>query len=197
MSECESSPTVRVVKKGRLIRDGERIVEASSTISLVEAGKHRIVVDTGDIADHEETIRAFESIDVSFASVEAIINTHYHRDHIGGNDLFTNARTYAHQLEEPPAGTVRLTREMVIIPGVTVVPTPGHTQGSVSVFVEGRRKCAISGDAIPTKANYEAHVPPFVNIDPKLALKSMEAILAWADVVVPGHDALFEVLRSS
>lgn len=195
MRECDVSPTVRVVRKGCLVRRGDAVERASSTVTLVEAGTHKIVVDTGDVGDRSDIVRAFEEIEIPLQSIDMVVNTHLHRDHFGGNELFKNARFYAHDKEDPPAGVVRVFNETVLTPGANVVPTPGHTKGSVSVFVQGRRRYAICGDALPTKGNYDSHIPPSVNIDPRLALRSMDAIVAWSDVVVPGHDSLFEIAR--
>jgi glyoxylase-like metal-dependent hydrolase (beta-lactamase superfamily II) len=75
--------------------------------------------------------------------------------------------------------------------------TPGHTSGSISVFVEGDRRYVMCGDAIPTRANYESMLPPAVHMDRKLALMSMDRILSWAEIVVPGHDPPFEVSEKS
>jgi len=184
-----------MVRSGTLVRDGQIVKTASSTVSLIELGKHRIVVDSGAFDEREMLREAFEAMGVLVESVEVVVNTHLHRDHVGGNDLFENARLYAHELEDPPIGTTRLSGEITLFPGVVVVPTPGHSKGSMSVFVEGRQRYALCGDALPTKGNYENHVPPFINIDPKLALRSLDEIIAWADVVIPGHDALFEIQR--
>jgi len=82
---------------------------------------------------------------------------------------------------------------MILFPGVEVVHTPGHTAGSVTVFVRAEKRYAICGDAIPTKANYDSHVPPFIAIDKNLATKSMDAIIASADTIIPGHDAPFDI----
>jgi len=195
MTECAAQPIVRVVRKGYIIRKSGKVERSSSTVSLIELGSHRIVVDTGFMEERDQLEKDFAALEVDPKSIESVINTHLHIDHYGGNDLFTNARIVAHEFEEPPLGAVRLSGETTLLPGIAVIPTPGHTRGSVSVFVEGRRRYAIVGDAIPTKANFDGHVPPSLCFDRNLAISSMDAILAWADVVVPGHDAIFEVLR--
>ena len=76
-----------------------------------------------------------------------------------------------------------------------MVHTPGHTPGSISVFVEAGLRYAIAGDALPTHENYLNWVPPGLNCDPDLALASMKEIVAFADIVVPGHGAPFRIDR--
>lgn len=183
------SRSVRVVREGRLVREGNRILDASSSVTVVEAEGKLIVVDTGAREDVPELSKALSSAGLRPDDVSIVVNTHLHSDHTGGNDLFENARFYAHKLEAPPIGTMAISGVTRLLPGVEIVPTPGHTAGSVSLFVHAEHRYAICGDAIPTRANLEQHVPPFVNMDRALALRSMEQIEEFADIVVPGHDA--------
>jgi len=187
--------SVRSVLDGRLVRSGNTILEASSTVSLVVSAEKKVIVDTGSPTDMKLLQKALRAASVRPSEVDMVINTHLHLDHIGGNSLFTNARFYAHRLESPPLGTVRVSEGFELLPGVEVVLTPGHTAGSISVLVHADRRYVVCGDAIPTKANVENHVPPSININPRLALKSLDSLVASADVIVPGHEAPFDVAR--
>lgn len=187
-------PSVQLVCRGYIERDGDRIVEASSSVTLVQAAGKRILVDTGSSTECALLVESLEAIGIKAGEIDIVVNTHLHVDHCGCNELFEKARVVVHALEEPPVGTLRISGGMTLLPGVEIVPTPGHTPGSVSVFVSSDRKYAVCGDAVPTKANYDSHSPPFIACDRKLALKSLEAIVAWAEVIVPGHDSPFEVL---
>lgn len=186
-------PRVRVVRRGTLKRDGDVIVDASSTVTLVEAMGKRIIVDTGSPTECDKLLFDLKSMMVQPGDVDIVVNTHLHVDHCGCNELFENARVYAHELEEPPVGNVRMSGAITLFPGVEVVPTPGHTRGSVSVFVSSDKRYALTGDAIPTKASHDTHVPPFVAFDKSLALRSMDMVLEWAEMIIPGHDEPFPV----
>jgi glyoxylase-like metal-dependent hydrolase (beta-lactamase superfamily II) len=185
---------VRIVRKGFLVRQGDVVVDASSSVTLVEAGGKRIIVDTGSPGDADKLQSALKSMMVRPRDIDIIVNTHLHIDHCGCNDLFSNALVYAHQLEEPPIGSTRISGAITLVPGVELVPTPGHTRGSISVFVSSDQRYVMCGDAVPTKGNYEARVTPFIAFDKELATKSMEMILEWAEMVVPGHDEPFQVV---
>jgi len=187
--------SVRSILDGRLVRSGNAILEASSTVSLVVSAEKRMIVDTGSPTDLKLLREALRTASVRPDDVDVVVNTHLHMDHIGGNSLFPNARFYAHRLENPPLGTIRVSEGFELLPGVELVLTPGHTAGSISVLVHADRRYAICGDAIPTKANVDNHVPPSINIDPRLALRSLDFLEASADVIVPGHEAPFEVAR--
>lgn len=187
-------PAVRVLCDGWLVREGGAVKDASSTVTLVESDAGVIVVDTGSPSCSDGLSRALSGLGVQPRVVRHVVNTHLHVDHCGSNDMFRDAVFYAHRLEDPPVGTRKISAEVELARGVRVVPTPGHTRGSVSVLVESDQRYAICGDAIPTKANYESHAPPAIHFDRALALRSMDMLLAWAQVVVPGHDHPFAVL---
>lgn len=177
------------VLNGRITRDGGTIIDASSSVTLVEVGEERVLVDTGSQKDEGRLIRALDRLGTEPESVGYVVNTHLHVDHCGCNDLFNEAKVVAHALESPPLGSVRIVARHELLPGVEIVPTPGHSEGSISVFVAADDRYAICGDAIPTKDNWDKWVPPLINIDRRLALRSMELIRSWADVIIPGHDA--------
>lgn len=193
MTSRRDIPKVKVFKEGDLVREGATVLDSSSTVTLVEVSGQRLVVNTGSPRDAPGISASFRRMGVPLDSIKFVVNTHLHVDHIGCNEIFPNARIVALALEHPPVGSSRVTEKVKLLRGVEVVPTPGHTYGSISVFASGVKRYAICGDAIPTPENYQRHVPPSINCNPVLATESMDLILAWAEVVVPGHGAPFEV----
>lgn len=187
-------PSVQVLCEGWLVREGGVVVDASSTVTLLEADIGRVLVDTGSAAYSDDLLSALSARGLSPEDISHVVNTHLHADHCGSNQLFADAVFYANALEDPPIGTRRTYGDTPLAVGVKLVPTPGHTRGSISVMVESERRFAICGDAVPTRANYESHTPPAIHFDRTLAVRSMEMVLRWAHRVVPGHDAPFEVL---
>jgi len=113
----------------------------------------------------------------------------------GTNDLFAYAIQMVHEMEGPNRRFVPVMEDHELYPGIALVHTPGHTPGTMSVFVEAERRYAIVGDAIPTFENVRRWVPPGIVNDGEAALRSMRKIVSFADVVVPGHDAPFAVDR--
>ncbi len=132
-----------------------------------------IVVDTGVGSDNEyidavytpEPVGldgALNAIGIDVADVVAVVNSHLHFDHCGQNPLFygSGVPCYVQQTEldaverdqfytDPvwalaPAGQRRaVDGDMTIAEGVTIVATPGHTNGHQSVAVVSDEGCVV------------------------------------------------------
>ena len=194
MTASSGKPEVTVLCDGYLVREGSAVVDASSTVALIVADGRIIVVDTGAPSEVETLRESLANVGVEESEVDVVVNTHLHTDHCGGNDIFADAIKMAHRLEHPPIWMAKVEDGDELAAGVKVRCTPGHTAGSLSVLVEAEDRCAVCGDALPTRANFESGTPPAIHIDRGLALQSMKSLIAWADVIIPGHDAAFETL---
>jgi N-acyl homoserine lactone hydrolase len=133
---------------------------------------------------------ALAAIDMSPADIGLVINTHLHFDHCGQNAVFKHAPFYVQRAEldrarrESPelrdwfdfmdARFELLDGDAEILPGLSVLATPGHTAGHQSVIVSGAD--LLIGDAAYT---------PEVYADPELEKQT------------PGQAADAESWRSS
>jgi glyoxylase-like metal-dependent hydrolase (beta-lactamase superfamily II) len=91
--------------------------------------------------------------------------------------------------------------EHIITDGVTILHTPGHTLGSVSILVQnGSEAALLIGDAAHTPAQMtEVEYSPGIDIDPSLSERSRRALIktaqeknayvAGAHFGAPGHPA--------
>jgi glyoxylase-like metal-dependent hydrolase (beta-lactamase superfamily II) len=186
---------VKVLCEGRIVREGKAILEAHSSVTMVTWPEHIMIVDTSDADYRPRVIDALSANEVDPDQVDIVVNTHLHPDHCANNDLFAYAIQMVHEMEGPNRRFVPVTKDHELYPGIALVHTPGHTPGTMSVFVEAERRYAIVGDAIPTFENVRRWVPPGIADDGEAALRSMRKIVSFADVVVPGHDAPFAVDR--
>ena len=167
------------------------ILEAHSTSTLIRSGDSLIVVDTSSKHMRPALKGSFRELGIFTKDVDTVVITHWHEDHMDNLDMFPNAEIYAW---DGPASESNFRNlnivndEVKLCDDVTLVHTPGHTMDSISVFVEGDdRRYAVVGDAIPLEDNYRQMVPPRLNVDPALAMKSIKSIAGFADVIVPGH----------
>jgi N-acyl homoserine lactone hydrolase len=115
----------------------------------------RVLVDTGMVGSHPDVEEPWhprcypERIP---RDVVCVINTHLHFDHCGGNVLFpgvpihVQARELAQARSEPgytvrewvdAPGVIYVEHdgEADVLPGLRLIPTPGHTAGHQSVLV--------------------------------------------------------------
>ncbi|MBE0599261.1 MAG: MBL fold metallo-hydrolase [Desulfuromonadales bacterium] len=122
-------------------------------------------------------------------TLELLINTHGHRDHIAGNDAVlqaTGARLAAHpadlpQADLPLADGMRLT---VGMEQLVVLHTPGHTPGSIALQPPG---AVLTGDTLFVTFVGRADLP---GSDPEALFHSLRrlASLPAETRVFPGHD---------
>lgn len=88
---------------------------------LVEGDRQAVLIDTGDnLADIRELVRGMTSLPV------AVLNTHRHLDHIGGNYLFDEVWAYDHRVTREVAalGVNHEAALEVIQPGSLRKPVP-------------------------------------------------------------------------
>jgi N-acyl homoserine lactone hydrolase len=143
---------------------------------VIEHPEGRVLVDTGLIDSttelDEEWSPQFDP-DAIPRDVVLVINTHLHFDHCGGNRLFAGTPIYVQRLERQVAREedytipewaefegatyVELEGEQEILPGIRVVPTPGHTPGHQSVLVETEDGLVVvGGDVAYTWDEFDA-----------------------------------------
>ncbi|MFA7186384.1 MAG: MBL fold metallo-hydrolase [Victivallales bacterium] len=183
-----------VMAIGILERDPNgKVTKADSTCTLVRTSEKTILVDTSTEYLWPMIEISFEQIGLRLKDVDTVVLTHMHRDHTENLNKFTDAKIYVHEGEKSNIpGAISVTGdEYRLDPDVLLVHTPGHTKGSMSVFVDADLKYAIAGDAIPTKNNLLKMTPPASNYDEELALESIKKIKGYADIVIPGHGSPF------
>jgi glyoxylase-like metal-dependent hydrolase (beta-lactamase superfamily II) len=143
--------------------------------------------------------RGLARLGIRPGQVTTVVNTHLHNAHCGNNNLFANAQFYVARselrfvqrtIDDDPAQTayvvenydrvrsVNETRgERRITEEVSVVPTPGHTEGHQSVVVSlGDRNLVYSGDVAPLRQNLEERVA-MAGCDRRQAVESMDRLL--------------------
>jgi N-acyl homoserine lactone hydrolase len=159
---------------------------------VVTDGSAAVLVDTGvggpqAVLDDWRVVNvaaadALAAVDLSPADISLVINTHLHFDHCGQNAVFRHAPFYVQRTEldrarrESPdlagwfdfagARFELLDGDAEILPGLSVVATPGHTAGHQCVVVttgDGTSEVLI-GDAAYTPREYSG--PPDQELPP-------------------------------
>jgi len=162
------------------------------------------IVDSGTGLNFVRLYDVFKMLKLDFDSINNIVNTHMHWDHIGGNGFFSNAKIHIHERDAPvlekgdasmcnasyfsgkmkPMKVFRKLKEGDEIAGFKVIHTPGHTQGSICLF-DPKDKILISGDTVFSDGVGRTDLPGGSEADLD---KSMQKIAALKmDKILPGH----------
>jgi N-acyl homoserine lactone hydrolase len=151
-----------------LLAEGERM---PVYVHVIDHPEGRVLVDTGmttlhpAVADMDPRVIPLDTqTDVDVAGIDIVVNTHLHFDHCGGNHLFAGTPTYVQRRElddarslddytirewvdAPGVQYVPVDGELELLPGLRLLPAPGHTPGSQVVVVDtGGRPVVIGGD---------------------------------------------------
>jgi N-acyl homoserine lactone hydrolase len=140
-------------------------------VHVIDHPAARVLVDTGMTELHPAVVDALSprlyplsEQDFDLAGIDIVVNTHLHFDHCGGNHLFAGRPFYVQRQElddarrednytipewvDPPGVQyVPVDGEFELLPGLRLLPAPGHTRGMQVVVVEtGGRPVVVGGD---------------------------------------------------
>ena len=162
------SITITPVKVADLLAEGELM---PVYVHVIDHPDGRVLVDTGmtevhpAVADMDPRLNPLGEQDFDLAGIDIVVNTHLHFDHCGGNRLFPGKPIYVQRRELDDARsqddyTIRewvdapgvrympIDGELELLPGLRLVPAPGHTPGTQVVVVgTGEHPVVIAGDA--------------------------------------------------
>ena len=179
-------------------------IQANCYIVGCEETKAAAVIDPGDDVD-----RILMALAESELTVSCIINTHGHFDHVGANKRLkevTGADIMIHELDapmlselaatagamglraddSPPADRMLADGDTITFGSITmtVLHTPGHTLGGISLFAEGH---VFVGDTLFAGSVGRTDFPGGDFATLKASVKSKLYVLDDDVVVYPGH----------
>src|SRR4030042_927535 len=155
--------------------------------------------------------------------IDLIIHTHLHNDHCENDYKCTSAAFYVHQkelerihnphpldfrynedfiLDTEKNGQIKtVDADMEILPGISVIHTPAHTEGGLTVLVDtSRGKAAITGFCVimenfnpppRIKAMEMEAIPPGTHVNAYEAYDILLKVKKTADILLPLHEPGF------
>lgn len=222
-----SIQTVRIIRTGTIpieqfepvtvwpFKKSLGITEASS-VTLIKndaSPNETLLVDTGYENEEDGSVSNIERNQEKLKerlftlgyipdNIENIFITHWHRDHFGNLELFSNAKIFIsrtaisrHRLVTRFPNLVGVEDGDEIIEGVYAMSTPGHTADHFSLrFIHDGNNIVVAGDAVTSLSYFLAGKTWAYNPDfesPQLAKHSFQKIIKHASVIIPGHGAHF------
>lgn len=182
------------------------VLQCNCSIFGDETSREAIVIDPGaDLADIEAILQKHE------LTVKAIVVTHAHIDHVAGAQELkekTGAPVYLNANDEQLLSLLDIQAQWIGMPApgkvevdtnasdgtslslggsdFHVMHTPGHTQGSISIFIP-QQNTLIAGDTLFRDSIGRTDLPGGNDRQLLSSIKTRLLVLPEETVVVPGH----------
>jgi glyoxylase-like metal-dependent hydrolase (beta-lactamase superfamily II) len=202
-------------------------LEGGDKTILIDTGEMRPIVSEEREKAIGGKIRTFEEGLALFGKtpedVDVILHTHLHNDHCENDYKCVNAKIYVHEKEleaihnphpldyryledyiedvEENGQVVPLAGDTEVLPGITMIHTPAHTEGGMSVLVETPSgKALITGFCViaenfnppPEVRGMELEViPPGTNVGPARAYDTMLRARGLAERILCLHEPAY------
>jgi len=197
----------------------KKILVDTGEMSPIQS-KERETAINGRIYTFEEGLARW---DLTPEAIDIVIHTHLHNDHCENDYKCSNAEIFVHEKELESIhnphpldyryledfiedvednGQVRpLSRDMEIVPGISVMHTPVHTKGGMTVFIDTQKgRAAITGFCVidenfnpprEIRAMEMDVIPPGTHVNTYEAYDIMTKVKEMADLIIPLHEPKF------
>jgi len=183
-----------------------------SNCFLLKGTKEIALIDSSSEENKDAIVSGIEALGIRLSEVSLVLHTHGHADHFGLNSLFKHAKIAMHRLDAEkiaqedkefactqffpgtrmPEISLILEDKQEIDLGeikLLVLPTPGHTAGSVCFFLE-EEKALFSGDSLFATGFGRTDLPTGNAQKMLESLKKLQKIPF--SVLLPGHGPILQ-----
>ncbi|RPI71652.1 MAG: MBL fold metallo-hydrolase [Desulfobacteraceae bacterium] len=205
---------MNITKDVFLIGDSDMSDSRDCSVYLINLGE-LVLIDTGAGSSVGTIIQNIEKLGLDPAKISTVILTHCHIDHVGGAEEFrkqfgsrivmhdidaavvekgdnrmTGAQWYGvHFAPLPVDGKLTKEEERLVVGNQEIVclHTPGHTPGSICVYLDRGGKRILFGQDIhgPFFEEFGANIPHW--------RQSMQKLIALkADILCEGHFGVYQ-----
>jgi len=186
--------TVLIEGYAKINKDGTW--DATSSTTLIDTGKLKIIVDPG--CNRELLLESLKNENLKTLDISYVFVTHYHPDHCTLMGIFENATVFdSAQWQNGPIGG-DLKDRFLPDTDIEIIKTLGHSSDHASLLVNTKDgKVLIGGDIFWWKFGEDQKVDTeklddFASNMAALKQSRSEA-LKLADFIIPGHGKMFKV----
>jgi glyoxylase-like metal-dependent hydrolase (beta-lactamase superfamily II) len=211
--------SIGTLSRNRLWNENTELRTAHATTSLIRAGKRKILVDPG-LPAPAISARLNERTGLLPADIDSVFLTNFRPSHRAGLSAFSEAKVFLHEREQQamleqvermlseeihePEARARMEEELkllrsmhapsdTLVAGVDLFPLFGYTPGNCGLLVAAPATTTlVAGDAVATLDHFLAGQVLPDSFDIQAAQESFKEIYEIADLIVPGHDNIFQ-----
>ena len=218
--------SIGTLSRNILWHEKEPVRTAHATTTLIRTGKKNILIDPG-LPGSAIAARLYERSGLKPHQIDIVFLTNFQLAHRGGISAFPDAKWYVHELEREAVRTkysailkelpdeaddehrVIISRELEIldsckdapdklVAGIDLFPLFGYTAGTCGLLLTlPTTTVLIAGDAVPTQEHFLVGqvLPDPYNLT--AAKEALQEVYDIADVIIPGHDNVFQCPRAA
>lgn len=180
---------------------------------LIQTNNYNILFDIGHNGLRNILLNELNRYGLSPKSIDTVILSHDHWDHIMNYTIFDNSRFiighssanrrtgdwayvpfFRDKLKEMDTVFVKK-NDLVIFDKIRIIAVPGHTEADIAAVVEDKDdKLLFTGDMITSAQSLRNGRPDLIFYSEEEAKKSYKYMLSLLpDIILPGHDAPFRI----
>ncbi|OPX39749.1 MAG: hypothetical protein B1H11_02230 [Desulfobacteraceae bacterium 4484_190.1] len=167
-----------------------------------------------ELTEADDVRNRLKELGLDVSDIKMVILTHLHWDHTGGLRFFTHCPVIVQKAEyrfafnpdsfvssqymrnhfDFPLNYQLIEGDRMIVPGISVIRTPGHTPGHQSILIKPNKgnSYILSGDAMCLKDNLTLKIPSSNNWNNRQAMESIYRIGHLSELlkteIISSHD---------
>lgn len=215
--------SIGALSRNRLWNERDAVRTPHATTTLIRTGDRHILVDPG-LPPPALAARLFERTGLRPEQIDSVFLTNFRPAHRAGLGLFTRAAVLIHEVEqqatrqhlegllgqapEEDIDRQHIEHELALLEklkpaedelaeNLDLFPLFGYTPGTTGLLISmATTTILIAGDAVPTQEHFLAGQVLPDSWDIKSAQESLREAYEITDLIVPGHDNVFQNPRT-
>lgn len=215
--------SIGTLSRNRLWNETQAVRTPHATTTLIRSGRRHILVDPG-LPPAAVGACLFERTGLRPEQIDIVFLTNFRPSHRAGLALFNRAKLLIQEVEQqtsrqhleqllaqaspedlegqPIEAELELLERLEpaedqLAEHIGLFPLFGYTPGNTGLLIElPTTTVLVAGDAVPTQEHFLAGQVLPDAYDIKAAQEAMQEVYDIADIIVPGHDNLFQNPRT-